>query len=140
MNLELIIQSEIIQKDKDKYRILTCIYGIQKDGTDEPVCRAAMETQTQQTALRTGIQGRKERGMDGESSMETCIPDVNQIADGNLLYDSGNSNRGSVTTQRRRKRWEVGGRFKRVETYVYLWLIHFDPQEKPMQYFKATIP
>ena len=28
MNLEPIIQSEVSQKEKDKYRILTCIYGI----------------------------------------------------------------------------------------------------------------
>ena len=35
MNLELIIQSEVSQKEKDKYCILTHIYGNQKDGTDE---------------------------------------------------------------------------------------------------------
>ena len=28
MNLEPIIQSEVSQKEKDKYHILTCIYGI----------------------------------------------------------------------------------------------------------------
>ena len=28
MNLEPIIQSEVIQKEKNKYHILTCIYGI----------------------------------------------------------------------------------------------------------------
>ena len=32
MNLELIIQSEVSQKEKDKYYILMHIYGIQKDG------------------------------------------------------------------------------------------------------------
>ena len=31
MNLELIIQSEVSQKEKDKYHILMHIYGIQKD-------------------------------------------------------------------------------------------------------------
>ena len=36
MNLESIIQSEVSQKEKYKYRILTHIYGIQKNGTDEP--------------------------------------------------------------------------------------------------------
>ena len=46
MNLEPIIQSEVSQKEKNKYCILTHIYGIQKDGTDETICRAAMETQT----------------------------------------------------------------------------------------------
>ena len=43
MNLEPIAQSEVSQKQKDKYHILTHIYGIQKDGTDEFIHRAAME-------------------------------------------------------------------------------------------------
>ena len=46
MNLEPIIQSEVSQKEKDKYCILMHIYGIYKDGTDKPICRAAMEMQT----------------------------------------------------------------------------------------------
>ena len=46
ISLEPIIQSEVSQKDKDKYCILKYIYEIQKDGTDEPICRAAMDTQT----------------------------------------------------------------------------------------------
>ena len=35
--------------------------------------------------------------------------------------------------------WEGGGRFKRKETYVYLWLIHVDVWQKPTQHCKATI-
>ena len=46
MNLEPIIQSEISQKEKNKYCILTYLYGIWKDGTDEPICRAAVDMQT----------------------------------------------------------------------------------------------
>ena len=46
MNLEPIIQSEVSQKEKDKCRILTHIYGIQKNGTDEPICTAGIEMQT----------------------------------------------------------------------------------------------
>ena len=46
MNLELITQSEVGQKEKDKYRILTHIYGIQKNGTEEFIYRAAIEKQT----------------------------------------------------------------------------------------------
>ena len=34
---------------------------------------------------------------------------------------------------------EMGGRFKREGTYVYLWLIHVDVWQKPTQYFKAII-
>ena len=48
------------------------------------------------------------------------------VANGNLPYESGNSNGGSVTTSRGGKRWEVGGRFMREGTYVYPWLIHVD--------------
>ena len=46
MNLEPIIQSEVSQKEKDKYHILMHTYGIWKDGTEEPNYRAATETQT----------------------------------------------------------------------------------------------
>ena len=46
MNLEPIIQSEVNQKEKDKYRILMCLYGIWKNGTEEFVYRAAVEKQT----------------------------------------------------------------------------------------------
>ena len=46
MNLEPIKQSEVSQKEKDKYHILTHIYGIWKNGTEESVYRAAMKKQT----------------------------------------------------------------------------------------------
>ena len=45
MNLEPIIQSEVSQKEKDKYCILTHKYGINKNGTEEFICRATMEKQ-----------------------------------------------------------------------------------------------
>ena len=53
MDLETVIQSEISQKGKNKYRILTHICGIQKNGTDEPVCKAEIETQMQRTNIWT---------------------------------------------------------------------------------------
>ena len=46
MNLEPIIQSEVSQKEKDKYHILIHIYGIEKNGTEEVIHRAAMEKKT----------------------------------------------------------------------------------------------
>ena len=46
MNLEPIIQSEVSQKEKDKYRILTHIFGIQQNGSEEFIYRAAIEKQT----------------------------------------------------------------------------------------------
>ena len=33
----------------------------------------------------------------------------------------------------------MGGRFKREETYVYLWPIHVDVWQKPTKYYKAII-
>ena len=37
MKLEPIIQSEVSQKEKHQYSILTHVYGIQKDVNDNPV-------------------------------------------------------------------------------------------------------
>ena len=54
VNLEPIIQSEVSQKEKDKYHLLTHIYGIQKDGTKEFICRAAMEKQTENRLMDMG--------------------------------------------------------------------------------------
>ena len=53
MKLEPIIQSEVSQKGKHQYSILTHIYGIQKDGNDDPVCETAKETQMQRTDFWT---------------------------------------------------------------------------------------
>ena len=46
MNLEPIIQSEVSQKEKTKNHILMHIYGIYKNGPDEPVYRSRIETET----------------------------------------------------------------------------------------------
>ena len=37
------------------------------------------------------------------------------------------------------KGWKVGGKTKKEETYVCLWLIHVDIWQKPTQYYKAII-
>ena len=44
MKLDPIIQSEVSQKEKHQYSILTHIYGIQKDGNDDPICKTARDT------------------------------------------------------------------------------------------------
>ena len=53
MKLEPIIQSEVSQKEKHQYSILTHIYGIQKIGNDNPVCETAKETQMYRTVFWT---------------------------------------------------------------------------------------
>ena len=37
MNLDPLKQHEVSQKEKDKYRIITHIYGIEKDNTNHPL-------------------------------------------------------------------------------------------------------
>ena len=44
MKLEPIIQSEVSQKEKHQYSLLMYIYGIQKDGNNNPTCKTAKET------------------------------------------------------------------------------------------------
>ena len=71
-NLEPIIQSEVSQKEKDKYCILTHIHGIKKNGTEELIDR-----QQWRNRHREQTYGHGERGGDGEmygkSNMETYI-------------------------------------------------------------------
>ena len=53
MKQEPIIQSEVSQKEKRQYSILMHIYGIEKDGNDNPVCETAKETQMYRTDFWT---------------------------------------------------------------------------------------
>ena len=53
MKLESIIQSEVSQKDKDQYSILTHIHGILKDGNANPICNTEKETQMNRTDFGT---------------------------------------------------------------------------------------
>ena len=69
MNLEPIIQSEVSQKDKNKHHILTHIYGLYKDGTDEIICGAAMRHRHGEQTYGHGERG-GEGEMNGKSNME----------------------------------------------------------------------
>ena len=53
MKLEPIIQREVSQKEKHQYSTLMHIYGIQKDGNNNPVCEAAKETKMYRTVFWT---------------------------------------------------------------------------------------
>ena len=65
VKLESIIQSEVSQKEKDKCCILTHIYGIQKDGTDKFIYRAAMEKDIENGRMEMGRGEERVRCMDG---------------------------------------------------------------------------
>ena len=70
MNLEPIIQSEVCQKEKDKYHIVTRIYGIWKNSTEEFTDRAAMEKHIENRLMDMGRGGEGE--MYGTSNMEAA--------------------------------------------------------------------
>ena len=72
MKLEPIIQSEVSQKEKHQYSVLMRIYGIQKDGNDDPVCK----TGKKDTDVYNGLldsEGEREGGMIWENGILTCI-------------------------------------------------------------------
>ena len=39
------ILKKVSQREKHQYSIITHIYGIQKDGNDDPICKTAKKTQ-----------------------------------------------------------------------------------------------
>ena len=61
MNLEPVTQSEVSQKEENKYHILRHLYRLEKNGIDEPICRKGMETQMQRMDLWTQ-RGRERMG------------------------------------------------------------------------------
>ena len=72
INLEPIVQSEVSQKEKNKYLIVMHIHRIQKNGSEEFTYRAAMEKQTQRMTYGHGkMEGEDE--MYRKSNMETYI-------------------------------------------------------------------
>ena len=80
MNLESITQSEVGQKEKDKYHILTHVYGIQKNGTEEFIYRAAMEKQTQRIDLIDLGRGEERVRCMKRVTWKLTLPYVKQIA------------------------------------------------------------
>ena len=72
MNLESVIQSEVSQKEKDKYHILTHIYRLQKSGTEELISGQQWRNRHREQTYGHGERG-GEGEMCGESNMETYI-------------------------------------------------------------------
>ena len=80
MNLEPIIQSEVSQTEKNKYRIFTHMYGTQKEGSGEPLCRAAMETQTLRLKDTAGGGGEDGEGVEKREPSYTVGENANQYS------------------------------------------------------------
>ena len=66
--------TEWSQKEKQQYSILIHIYGIYKDGNDDPVCETAKETRggkKKKNSLLDSV-GEDKGWMIWENSIETC--------------------------------------------------------------------
>ena len=97
MDLEIVIQSEVSQKERDKYRIISLICGIQKNGTYKLICKAETESQTLENNLMV-TKGRRRDGMNWEIGIDIyTLLYIKQISiDKDLLYSTGNSTQWSV--------------------------------------------
>ena len=136
MKLEPIIQSEVSQKDKDWYSILTHIYGILKDDNDNLICKTEKETQMYRTdfgtlweKVRVGCSERTPlkqvyyQGWNRSPAQVGCMRQV--LRAGALGRPRGIGWRG---------RWEgVSG----WGTNGNPWLSHVSVWQKPLQYCKV---
>ena len=79
--------------------------------------------------------------MNWEIGIDVCVlPCIRRIASGKLLSSAGSSAWCSVVTKKGGMGSGVGGRSKREEIYVYIWLIDFVVQQKLTQHCKAAKP
>ena len=136
MKMAPIIQSEVSQKGKQQYSILTHVYGILKDGNDNPILRTEKETQIYRREFWTLW----EKARVGWSE---------RIALKHIYYQVWNRSPVQVGCMRQVLRAGALGRPRGMGwgvkcegvsgwgTYVNPWLIHVNVWQKPLQYFKA---
>ena len=108
MNLEPVIQSEVSQKKKYKYCILTYIWNLKRWHWWIYFQGSNGETEVENRSMDMGEESREKGRWWERVTQKFTIPYVKQIASGN--FDSGNSNRGFVTGWREGcgARWEGG--------------------------------
>ena len=107
MKLEPIIQSEVSQKDKEHYSILTHIYEFRK--MVMITLYAKQKKRHRCTEQTFGLRGRR-RGWDvSENSIETCILSrVKQITSPGWMHETSAQGWCTGKTQRNRLEREVG--------------------------------
>ena len=71
MKLEPITRGKVSQKDKHQYSILTHIYGMQKDGNDDPIWKTARDTDVKNRLLESVGEGKS--GTMWENGIETYM-------------------------------------------------------------------
>ena len=106
MKLEPIIQSEVRQKDKERYSILTHIYRIYNDRNDNLICKTEKETQMYRTDFGTLW----EKARVGCFQRTACILSiVKQITSPGWMHETSAQAWCTGKTQRNRVEREVRG-------------------------------
>ena len=133
MKLEPIIQSEISQKDKHQNSILMHIYGIYKDGNDNPICKTEKETQMYRTDFRTLWEKAKVGWPERTASKHVYYQmwNTSPVQVGCMRQVLGAGALGWLRGMGWGGRWEVGSGWG---THVNPWLIHVNVWQKPLQY------
>ena len=132
MNLAPIIQSDVSQKEKDKYLILMHIMWNLERWYRQSYMQGSKEDTDGKNRLLDSV-GEGEGGLIWENSTETyTLPDVKQITSANLMCDAGHPKPvlcDSLMDGR-------GGRrvFRMEGTHECLWPLHIDVWQKPSQY------
>ena len=108
MDLETVIQSEVSQKEKNKYRILMHICGIQKNGTDEPFARQKQRHRCREQTYghqgeKAGVGGRVWGGggrMNREIGIDIyTLICIKQMTNKNLQYKKTNKQKQTTNTK-----------------------------------------
>ena len=137
IKLEPIIQSEVSQKEKHQYSILTHIYGIYKDGNDNPICKTETETQMYRTDFWT-LWEKARVGWSERTALKHVYYQVWNRSPVHPGWMHETSAWGWCTgmTQRDGMGREVGGG-SGWGTHIHPWLIHVNVWQKPLQYCKV---
>ena len=136
MKLEPIIQNEVSQKDKDQYSILTNIYGILKDGNDNPICKTEKETQMYRTDFWTLWEKARVGCSERTASKHVYYQGWNRspVQVGCMRQVLGAGALGRPRGMGWGGKWEGGSGWR---THVNPWPIHVNVWQKPLQYFKV---
>ena len=124
------------QNDKHQYSILTHIYGIWKDGNDNPICKTGKETQMYRTDFWTLWEearvGSSERTASKHVYYQVWNRSPVQVGCMRQVLRAGVLGRPRGTGWG--GRWEGGSRWG---THINPWLIHVNVWQKPPQYCKV---
>ena len=106
------------QKEKNKYCVSTHGCGIKRNSTDEPICRAGIDTDVESRYVDTG-KGKRGVGWTGRWDLHIYTTTCKTESYGSLLCGTRNSVQGSVVTRGVRWGRVLGGRSKREGLHIH---------------------